>query len=323
MSRDKDKRRRNESLIDEVNEFVRSSKEETKKMCKKNGWGTKKSDVNNTYYSFLEARLPRVTNWVLLYGYSKDERNAHLKEAVYAKLLQPKFINYLIKDIKNERVDANDFRLLPILIREIVVEANKENEKALKEDPNAAIYDMSDVVELSKLILKKKLKKFIKKGISPELAFSVLSVIPCEEAITISPRYRMHTFYRVLYDFARSDTIPYEKLMNLIIDETYLPSFITFCLLEKKEVFADLTESQREFYLTISNWCFNTMEDMGKSDVKAIINEYIKVRKRDAEYNKDGNRRYKLSTISEQDYPKIFSVVSHIKSENPELEAYL
>ena len=70
------------------------------------------------------------------------------------------------KEIKNGNKIEN-IKLLPIIIKEILMEIKRANDAALASDPNAKLYDASDLVELVQLILKKSLKKtaFAKKSV--------------------------------------------------------------------------------------------------------------------------------------------------------------
>ena len=191
-------------------------------------------------------------------------------------------------------------------------------------DPTRKIYDMSDLTELSYLILKKKMKKFEKAGIPASLAFDVLSIIPCKEALKSSQMYRIHALYDTLYEHAKTTQIDFDKLIDLAVDEDYHLACITFALLERKEKFSKLTDSQKTLYLAITNWCFNTMEKkLKKQEVYELINIYVKSRIRDDKNGRDSNRRYSLSSLSEEDYPRIATVVKRIIADDDSVKKYL
>ena len=200
----------------------------------------------------------------------------------------------------------------------------KRNDAILAENPNGKIYDMSDLTELSYLILKKKMKKFEKAGISTSLAFDVLSIIPCKEALKSSHMYRIHALYDTLYEHAKTTQIDFDKLIDLAVDEDYHLACITFALLERKEKFSKLTDSQKTLYLAITNWCFNTMEKkLKKQEVYELINVYVRARIRDDKNGRDSNRRYSLSSLSEEDYPRIATVVKRIIADDDSVKKYL
>ena len=163
-----------------------------------------------------------------------------------------------------------------------------------------------------------------KLGIDASLAFDVLSIIPCEKALESSQFYRIHSFYEAIYEHSKTSTVPFEQIMDVLIDNEYYPVFITFALLERKEKFLKLTDEQKTLYLDISTWCFKTMEkDLKKDEIESIVKTYINSRKRDDARGKDGNRRYALSSLSTEDYPRITKVINVMTVEDEAIKKYL
>ena len=64
-------------------------------------------------------------------------------------------------------------------------------------------------------------------------------------------------------------------------------------------------------------------KDLSKAKIEEIVNFYIKGRKRDDANGKDGNRRYALSTLSQDDYPKITKIINRIIAEDDSTKKYL
>lgn len=282
-----------------------------------------KKELKSSYAMYLIDLLPGTIDFVVKYGYIQKEEVQNTKVEIYKKINDPDFIKIIKKELKNgNKID--NIKLLPIIIKEILMEGKRLNDAALAEDPNAKLYDMSDLVELSQMILKKKMKKLTKVGISSNVAFDALSIIPCEKALQSSQFYRIHSLYECLYEHAKSSAIPFKELMDVMIDQSYYPAFITFALLERKEKFTKLTDAQKQLYLEISNWCFNVMEkDMNKDDIESIIKFYISGRKKDESQGKDGNRRYALDSLSETDYPRIKKVLAAMVSKDDTIKKYL
>ena len=180
------------------------------------------------------------------------------------------------------------------------------------------------MVELSKKILKKKMKKMEKEGISQGLAFDVLSIIPSEDALKSSQFYRIHSFYNCLYENAKGTAVPFDKIMEIIIDKDYWMAFITFALLERKEKFSKLTDAQKTLYLDITTWCFSIMEKkLSKEELESVIKTFINNRKRDEAQGKDGNRRYALSSLSADDYPRINKLIAKMIANDDTIKKYL
>ena len=323
MSHNKNKNRNGNNNEKRINQdALEFAKLTFKKYKKENDWYDSKKELKNGYFAYLTELLPKTLEWVIKSGYIKEEDVQQTKNSIYQKIVDPDFIKFLKKEIKNDNKIEN-IKLMPIIIKEIVEQANKENAKNLEADPNAKVYDLTDLVELSLLILKKKVKKMKKAGIDNKLAFDISSIIPTEAVLKYSHIYRINSFYTCLYEHAKTEEIPYAAIMEAVVDEEYYPTFITFDLLEKKDRFSKLTEKQQELYVAISNWCFTTMEKLSKDDILAIIQTYVSSRKKDDASGKDSRRRYSLTSLSDSDYPKIVKVIRNYIAENPEAEKYL
>ena len=321
MAKNQNKNERQVKINKDAKDFAKITFKRYKKENKE--WYDSKKELKEGYSLHLLDLLPETINFIVKYGYIQNEEVKEVKNEAYAKINDPDFIKRLKKELKDgNKID--NIKLLPIIIKEILAEAKRVNDKALAEDPNAKLFDMTDVIELSQMILKKRIKKMTKLGIDATLAFDVLSIIPCEKALESSQFYRIHSFYDCLYEHAKNTTVPFEQLMDVLVKEEYYPVFITFALLERKEKFLKLTDAQKTLYLDISNWCFKTMEkDLKKEEIESIIKTYITGRKRDDSRGKDGNRRYALSSLSTEDYPRITKVINTMVVDDDSIKKYL
>ena len=283
-----------------------------------------KKELKLGYHISLTDYLPETIEFVVKYGYIKQDEVKETKDAIFSKLCDEDYVKYLKKTIKDGDKIPN-IKLLPIVIKEIVTETEKYNTEELARDPNStAIVDVSDLIELSQIILKKKMKKFEKEGVDPAIAFDVLSVIPKDSVLESSQNYRIHMFMDTIYEHAKSKTVPFANIMKVIVGEEFYPMFTVFALLERKEKFGTLTDAQKILYLDISNWVFNTMEkELSKEQLQGVMDSYIRARKRDEAQNKDGNRRYALSTLSETDYPRITAFINKMIANDDTIKKYL
>lgn len=307
-----------------INEDVREfAKLTLKKYKKENGnFFDSKKETKESYYMSLVDLLPEVIMFVTKYGHIQNEEIQNVKTLIYQKLTDYDFIKVVKKELKNKNKIKN-IKLFPIIINEILEEAKKVNDQLLAQDKNAETYRMDDIQELLQIILKKRLKKFAKAGIDQATSLDILSIIPCDEALDISQFYRIKSFFDCLYEHVKGVAIPFETVMDLVTSEEYFPMFITFALLERKERFAKFTEAQKTLYVDISTWCFKTMEGLKSDAIKSIINVYINGRKKDDAQGKDGNRRYNLSTLVPDDYPKITKVINAMLSHDESIKKYL
>jgi hypothetical protein len=306
-------------ISEDAKEFAKLTLKKFKK--ESDGYYDSKKELKQSYQLYLIDLLPKTIEFVVKFGYIKDDTVQETKEAIYAKLVDEDFVKVLKKEIKNGNKIEN-IKLLPIIIKDILLQAEKSNAELLANDPNAKIYDMSDLVELTQLILKKRLKKMAKAGIDENIAFDTLSIIPTDIALKSSQNYRIHMFYECLYEHSKSKVIPFNDIMKVIVDEEYYPMFIAFALLERKEKFGKLTDNQKTFYLAVSSWCFDTMEKLNKDVIRAIITSFIRGRQRDESKNNDSNRRYALGSLSETDYPRIAKTIKAMIAENDSIKKY-
>lgn len=309
-------------IYDDAQEFARLS---FKKYKKKYGDDyDKKKEVVIGYHLYLIELLPKTIEFIVRYGHIKDDAVQETKDAIYGKLVDEDFIKTLRKEIKGgTRID--NIKWLPIIIKDILLQTDKANKELLAENPNAKLYDMSDLLELCQLILKKKLKKLVNKGgIDEAVALDALCVIPTDEVMDFGQNFRIRSLFDSLYEDSKTKQIKFANLIERLVGEEYFIVFIVFALLERKEKFGTLTDAQKTFYLEVSNWVFATMEkELSKEQLREVVNTYIRVRRRDESQGKDGNRRYALSTLSETDYPRIAGFIKTVIANDDTVKKYL
>ena len=108
----------------------------------------------------------------------------------------------------------------------------------------------------------------------------------------------------------------------MLIPEEYANTVILFCLLERKDKFAQFNENQQKFFISINEWIFTMMEEMDRSRIEGILRQYVEQRKRDESQNRDGNRRYFIKSLPEDEYKNVTAVVKHMLEMKPEIEKY-
>lgn len=282
-----------------------------------------KKDGLKEFCLYLQDMMPDVVEFLIRYGHINNEEVKQVKNDCFAKIINEDFIKYLGKRIKKDEDYAKELKMFPILVREIGMAAEQENQKALAQNPQAAVYDMSDLYEISKKLMKKQMKKMMEIGISEEMAFDLLSLIPSPKAMQYSPVYRIRNLFNSLYEWSKSKAVPFKDIMNIIVKEEQYTNFIVFALLEKREVLSNMSDAQKNLYTDITTWCVETMEGMNPHDITEIINAYIKARNRDESNGKDCARRYNLGVLTAEDYPHINAVITRMVAENGDIQKYL
>lgn len=290
-----------------------------KKFKKKNSELGKK-EAKKEYYNLLEMYLPDTIKFLITIGHIRKPEIQEIKEGCINKFLDDDFIKHLRKTIKEEEIE--NIKLLPIVLYETILIIDRENNKRAAEN-NTDLLDKSEISELLKKLLKDRVKEFEKAGIDNEVAYSVLVFVPTKKSIQISRQYRIKSVVNALYSLSKTKKIDFGTVISHLVKDEEIPSIITYCLLEKKEVFGNLDDAQKEFYLGITAWIFDTLEKMKIDEIENIIGWYIKSRSEDDARNIDSNRRFYLGNLSELDYPRIVKVLKRLEENNPSIKKYM
>lgn len=324
----KDERKKRNKELQEYREAITNfGKYTEEKFVKKNKKYYGKKEAKQMYLSDLEYELPGTIMFLLMQGYVNKPDIQELKYNACANLTSNSFLKYLTEEIK-DGADIENIEYLPIIIKEFLEQLNRDMQKKKAENPDAVItYDGSDLVLLSRVILKKKMKKMKKKGIDERLAFDVLSIIPDKKVMELyasSRIYRLKSLLFCMYTHAKTKEVPFQKIIDIILGEKYYPGIISFLLLERKEKFGNLDENQKKFYIQLTQWCFDTLEkELSKREIRDTLTAYVNQRRRDELNGRDGNRRYVLSTLSETDYPKIKKIINEMIVQDESVRKYL
>lgn len=288
-----------------------------------------KKDLKRDYFDSLITNLPDTIDWLLRNKHKPQEKVQEIKNMCYAKFGGadgPEFNKYILKMIDKYGVDdIPNLEYLPIILSELIKEILRYNEQqeAMGEDSAKDIVKSpDDLYELMNTILKKRLKKAEKKGIPSAAAFDLLTVMPVKDATKYSAFFRVKGVFDIMYLHAAQDSIPFELTVKFLFDKTDYKYVIGYALQERKDKYKTFNETQKKLFNDITSWCFNELEDMDKDDIRKILNDYIRVRKRDASQGKDSNRRYYISSLPDKDYPSIMKVVSELLR-NEENKKYL
>lgn len=279
-----------------------------------------KKQKKKAYYEMLISELPEVIK--LLVFYSQVKEVIEIKHDIYARLFDKKLIKKITKIVDEDIDEIENITYFPIVIYDVIKEATMQHAKEKEEDPEAKGFDLSDLINLSNKILRKKMKKLEKHGISKELAFDCLSVVPTSKVLE-KGMYRMRLLMNVIYTHAKTEDIDIEQIMKYVVTSNYYPVIITYLLLERKSEFVNMDDKQKEFFNKVTDWVFNTLEEMDKTEIRQILISYFNARKRDKGQNKDSNRRFFLGSLPESDFPNITKVIEKIKSTDSSIEEFL
>lgn len=316
----------------EVEEFANASFKKHKKEFKE--YFDSKKDLKKDYFDQLIVNLPNVIDWLLRNKHKPVDKIQACKDKCYEKFAgkdSEEFNAHLTKIVEKYGVeDVPNIELLPIILSEIVREVLKHNalekEKIESGEKDASEADMvqgpDDLYKLINAINKKRIKKAVKKGIPEAVAFDILTVMPVKSAAQYSAFFKVKELFDILYLYSEKEPLPFGMIIKFLFEKGDYRYVIGYALQERKDKYRTFNENQKKFFNDITSWCFIELEDMDKDEIRRILQDYIKVRKRDAAAGKDGNRRYYISSLPEKDYPTINRVVSEL-SNDPENKKYL
>lgn len=332
--RDNDRRDNNNGVPKDVIKFAESSFKSYKKKEKYalEGCDSKKEKkkmlkrLKLRYIDNLLEYLPAAVKFAVTRAGCREYTD--IIEAIKDKVYDEEFVSYLIELIQDDS-EVENLDMLPIMYRQFLMKAHSVN-KELKDNDEDERIDTKDVEKLIKLIIKKKYKKLVDRGVPEKQAFDYVTILPTVNVLKERGQYRyyINSLLTCMYDYAKDEDVKFDEVMKVLFrikgdEECDLSSLCLQILLEKKDIISDFTESQKALYNKITAWCLDTMESKySKSEIERTLRSYIHIRQNDERNHRDANRRVYLSTITEEDYPKIASVVK-ILSENVENKKYL
>lgn len=287
-----------------------------------------KKELKADYFSFMVYALSDVIDFLLRKGHLQQKEIQDIKNACYGKIVGEEgepLIEYMIEDISQHGIKSlGNIKLFPIILHQIISDILKFNaQQEASEDPEKKMLPPDRLIELSETILRKRLKKAAKAGIPDNLAFDLLGVVPCDEALDYAPFFRARMVFDVLYQYAAVQVVDFGKAIEFLFPEELYSVVIGYALQERKDKYKNFNETQRKLFNDINTWVFDTLESMTKEEINDILVNYVKVRKNDAAQGKDSNRRYFIGSLPDSVYPRIYKVVQRMKEKDAELAKYL
>lgn len=280
-----------------------------------------KKDIKQHFRRWRLDKFPEVIEFLFRFGHLKE--NEELRDELYTVLMAEDFVSMIRKAIEEDD-EIDNLQLFPVIAYDIIRLTEMYDEKAKKENPNHERYDLDDLIDLVKVINKKKIKRLVKKGFDESLAFDLMCVFPVPEMIRkANTMYRIRMIFQIMYAHAKTESFNVEKLFNALFKKSQLPLVVKFAMLERKEKYVNFTDTQKEVFNAISVWAFKTLEAMDKEDIAIMLKGYFDVRKRDKASNKDSARRFFIGSLPEDEYPRITSVVNKMKQNDQTIEEFL
>lgn len=311
-------------IPDEVLDFAKMN---FKKFKKRNAYAFESCDskkekrevlkgLRKDYFEELIELLPKTIAFTVYYSHRREVKD--YIDKIYSNLFDPEFVKYLKKLIVKKKEDIPGMELWPVMMYYFV--------SKMKDVENAENIDLTDLYDLSKTILSKKMKKFAKKGIPEAQSFDYLSIMPDAKILAKGNVFYCSRLMKCMYEHALTEEVKFGEIMKLLFksddEELDKSMLLVFILLEKKEKISNFNDTQKQLFNDITSWTMNELESLSKSRIEKIIRLYIERRRNDEKNGEDGNRRIYFKNVSADDYPKVKSVTKEL-SETDELNKYL
>ena len=263
----------------------------------------------------------------------ENKKTEKVKEGVENIILNPEVMKNIAKRYKKDPEHYPNMRFLPDMIMNSLVyyssEGISEEEKAIGEQ-----LDKEGLVEFCEKILRKEIKRYEKKGLSPEVAYQLATVIPTNRLFKNNRKWYKRLIIQ-LYDIAEQQSVDVDQILKAIVKldkkknisrKDFLEGFFTEFILQKNtNRTAKFNDTQKELHETLIDRTLVYQDAQKASKLREILKQYIKRRKTAEEYKNDTKRVIKFTdhANSNSPYENIKKVVQELIEDNSSNELYL
>ena len=302
-----------------------------KKWKKENDFYSDKKEAKKAFYlEKLDIFGHTVIPLLIKYGFRSEVNE--IRNDLYEVITDPNFVKVTYKSV-HKGDGFENMILYPIVVQDIIEALSRQCKAEPTDGQTKVVPEVDDLLETSKEILAKRLKKAKKMGIDEATAYSCLSIIPTVDILDIKNddknRKKFYTYRKLLtamYTLAKDKplSVKVDDLIEFIFrkGEEYIPSFIACVILEKKERQNSMTETQKQLFNDLTTWAFNTLETFDKETINLVLNLYVSVRKEDENNNRDSARRFYISSLPENEYPKTLAAMKKIVDRSEDNKKY-
>ena len=270
----------------------------------------------------------------ILTEHPECENSEKIKNGIENIILNPEVVKHIAKLYKKNTDQYKNLIYLPNMIVNTLSyydnDANlNEEEKKLK-----ASLDPESLIAFCEKILKKQIKRYIKLGLDPEIAYHIATIIPSAHLFKVNVQW-YRKLIRELYDLAENKDIDVEAILHAIcrIDKEEVISkkamlrefYSEFILQKYTNKQAKFNEKQKELHEGLIENALKYIDDLKLSKIRDILRGYIKTRKKAEEFKNDSRRIIKFvdHANSNSPYENIKKVVQDLIAENSANEVYL
>ena len=264
----------------------------------------KKMEVSDLAYA-IDDNQKEMIEFYVKHGFKM--KNAETINALYEKMLSPKFVKALKKVAKNGKEEpwtGLDYGF--IMIINGFIEKSYKNEAMTEEL-------LGEYTNIINKVLKSKIKKISKDiGIDEDIVKELLVVVPDKSCVNNERAVGFYTakMLRKIYILAGEKELNLDStkkirgLFQKLFGKKLIDVVAVNVLLEKKEYMKNFNENQTAVWNLLTDFALEVIEKQDKEHIVELVEYYCNRRKSDSERNRDSARRISLNNIDAEKYPK-------------------
>ena len=263
----------------------------------------------------------------------KDNKKINkVKNGVENIILNPAVMKQISKTYKKDPEQYQNIKYLPYMIMNTIAYYKRDNitdeEKEIFES-----LDCDAMISFCEKILKKQIKRYEKKGLSPEVAYQMATVIPT--AKLFKERQWIKRMITSMYDIAEVQEVDIESIIKSVLKidkkkaiskKEFLEKFFSeFIMMKSSNKTAKYTDTQKELHEGLIERALVYLDNIKPRKCREILKRYVRRRKDAEKYKNDSKRVIKFTdhANSNSPYTNIKKVVTELIEDKPAYELYL
>lgn len=303
-----------------------------KKKMKKKELKRRYKKLDKEYYEAIIVGLNKGVK-ILTEVHKESKKLNKIKKGVEKIILNHETMDGIIKIYKKDPSRYNELKFFPYMILSTIEYYNSG--KLSDEDKELAeSIDPEKLIEFASSILKKEIKRYNKLGLSDTVAFKLAAAIPSTKILNKSIVYYKRLL-NMMYTMSENESLDIGKVFRAVVKldgkkiikkKVFLMNFYReFILRRMSNKNYSLTDTQKEMHEKLIDMCLEFMNSLKVSNIKCMLKNYIKSRKKAEEFKSDGKRVIKFTdqVNSNSPYANIKIAVQEIISDDETNELYL
>lgn len=256
-----------------------------------------------------------------------------VKEGIENIITNPDVMKRLAKIYNKNPEQYPNLIFLPNMIMNTLLYYSRdsltEEEKAIADS-----LDKEALVEFCEKILKKKIKKYKKYGLSDSISFQLATVIPTTKLFKSSPQWYKKLIQQ-MYDIAGEEEVDIDNILkaitkldkdNYISKKDFYEGFYSaFILRRNSNKNKNFTDSQKDLHEGLIERALNYLDGLKPKKLRSVLRDYIKARKFAEQMKSDSKRviNFAEHANSNSSYLNIKATVKELIEDNANNELYL